>query len=231
MTRVSTGVEGLDKMLNGGLIPGRSYLVRGGPGSGKTILSMQFLIAGAEAGENGIYVTLEEPMDEIKEDMKSLGINLAAMKNIHTFDASPSSDSLFADSFFRNLELDLPGFKAVLEEKVKELKPSRIVIDPITILELVSRNEAEYRRDLISLLSLFRSHKITTLLTSEKTGVSSEDYLVSGVIEYVEYEIRGKVLRGIKIRKMRGTKYDDSIRPYRITSKGIKVFSEESLFE
>jgi len=231
MTRISTGVEGLDKMLNGGLIPGRTYLVRGGPGSGKTILSMQFLIAGAKAGENCIYITLEEPMDEIKEDMESLGIDLDAIENIYTFDASPSGDSLFADSFFKNLELDIPGFKAALEEKVRELKPSRIVVDPVTILELVSRSEAEYRRDMISLLSLFRTHKTTTLLTSEKMSISSEDYLVSGIIEYVEYEVRGKVLRGIKIKKMRGTKFDDSIRPYRITSKGIKVFSEESLFE
>jgi KaiC/GvpD/RAD55 family RecA-like ATPase len=229
--RVSTGVEGLDEMLNGGLIPGRTYLIKGGPGSGKTIFSIQFLAAGAKAGERGIYVTMEEPIDEVKEDMKNLGINMDTMDNVYMFDASPSGESLFADSFFRNLELDMSGFNAALEAKIEKIKPSRVVVDPITILELVSKSEVEYRKDMLSLFRLFKAHGITAILTSEKTDISPDDYLVSGVIEYIEYEIKGKVLRGIKIRKMRGTEFDTSVRPYRITSEGIKVFSEENMFE
>ncbi|AEA47583.1 RAD55 family ATPase [Archaeoglobus veneficus] len=229
--RASTGVEGLDEMLNGGLIPGRTYLVKGGPGSGKTILSMLFLVEGAKRGENCIYVTLEEPINEVKEDMKNVGVDIDSFDNIHMFDASPSGETLFGNSFFRNLELDIPGFKAALEAKIEELKPTRIVVDPITILELASKSEVEYRRDMMSLFNIFKVHKVTALLTSEKTGVSPEDFLVSGVIEYVEYEIRGRLIRGIRIRKMRGTAFDESIRPYRITSEGIKVFSEENIFE
>jgi len=175
---------------------------------------------------------LEEPAEEIIEDIKSLGFDLEKFPNVHIFDASPFGETaLFGKSFYTSLELDMPGFKAALESKIEQIKPSRIVLDPITLLSLVSKNEVEYRRDVLSLFKLFRDYGVTTLLISEHIKESPEDFLVSGVIEYVVYEVNRKTIRGIRIKKMRGTSFDEQVRPYRITSEGIKVYNEESLFE
>lgn len=230
--RISTGVEGLDEMLNGGLLPNRTYLLKGGLGTGKTTLGIQFILAGAKNGERTMYITLEEPAEEIIEDIKLLGFDLEKFPDVHIFDASPFGETaLFGESFYSSLELDMPGFKAALESKIEQIKPSRIVLDPITLLALVSKNEVEYRRDVLSLFKLFRDYGVTTLLISEHTKEYPEDFLVSGVIEYIVYEVNGKTIRGIRIKKMRGTSFDEQVRPYRITSEGIKVYNEESLFE
>ncbi|MFX0202935.1 MAG: RAD55 family ATPase, partial [Candidatus Hodarchaeota archaeon] len=69
LNRVSTGIRGLDKMLRGGLVPNRAYIVSGPPGSGKTILSSQFLVDGVEGGERVLFVALEEPPNELKYNL------------------------------------------------------------------------------------------------------------------------------------------------------------------
>ncbi|AEA46920.1 RAD55 family ATPase [Archaeoglobus veneficus] len=82
MEKVSTGIEGLDKMLNGGLVPGRTYLVKGGPGSGKTTLATHFLSAGVASGERVMYITLEEPVDELEEEMSLFGFDVSKIEFI-----------------------------------------------------------------------------------------------------------------------------------------------------
>lgn len=76
MGRISTGVEGLDEMLQGGLIPGRTYLVKGGPGSGKTTLGVQFIMEGVKNGEKCLYMTLEESPKSLKENVAKFGFYL-----------------------------------------------------------------------------------------------------------------------------------------------------------
>ncbi len=228
--RIPTGIMGLDEMLKGGLIPNRTYLVKGNAGCGKTILSIQFLLEGAKRGENVIYVTLEEPADEVIENMHFLGLDVT--DKIHIIDASPTGDlSIFSDMFFENLVPDVQGLKSALESKLEEIRPTRVVIDPITMLEIASKSEVEYRREILMLCKLLRKFNVTTLITSQKPEEGAEDFIVSGVIELLTYDVKGKVVRGIRIKKMRGSDFDSTVRPYKIKRGGIEVYWTESLFE
>ncbi len=232
MMRVNTGIRGLDEMLGGGLIANRTYLVKGRAGSGKTIFSIQFLLEGAKKGENVIYITLEEPADEVKENMKLLGLNINDYDNFYIIDASPTGDmSIFSDMFFENLVPDVQGLKSALESRLEIIKPKRVVIDPITMLEVASKSEVEYRREILYLLKLLREFSATTIVTSQRTDECAEDFMASGVIELLTFDVKGKVIRGIRIKKMRGTDFDDSIRPYKIKKGGIEVYWTENLFE
>ncbi len=229
MERVSTGVEGLDRMLNGGLIKGRTYLVKGCPGAGKTILSILFLLDGAKRGENVLFISLAEGVDEIRENMNYLGLDVSGIEFI---DASPTGDkTIFGDLFFTSFDIDTQGFKSMLEARFDKSAPSRLVIDSITMLRVSAKSEMEYRRDLLSLIGMFKRFNVTTFLTSDIYEKNVEDYLVSGVIELHMIDIKGKILRGVRIAKMRGIEFDDTMRPYKIVKGGMEVYSDLSLFE
>ena len=229
MGRVPTGITGLDMMLHGGLIKGRSYLVKGGPGSGKTTLASQFLHQGVVSGENVLYITLEESADEIIEEMRDFGLDLSSVTFV---DASPAGNlTIFSEMFFSDYTLDLSNLKSIIEKVSSREKPSRIVIDPITMLEVGSKSEIDYRRDLLTLIKLLKNTGATTLITSERTGEAIEDFLVSGVIELMMSTDSGRIVRGIMIRKFRGSEFDEVIRPYRFTEKGIEVLHETALFK
>lgn len=233
MNRISTGIKGLDSMLNGGLIPNRTYVVKGGPGAGKTTLAVQFLLEGAKKGEQVLYVTLEEPANELIQNMKSFGWNLKEYSNFNIYDVSPSGSEgwqLYSDRFMRTGTINLKDFYSALNEKLKSIKPKRLVIDPISVVNLFYKDPFELRRDLISLLKMINSYETTTLLLSEFIKeVQAEEFIVNGVFELREYEIRGSVIRAIRIKKMRGTAYDENIRPYKITDNGLVVYNKESL--
>jgi len=133
--RISTGIAGLDKMLNGGLISNKLYLIKGGPGTGKTTLSTHFTMEGLKNGEVVMYITLGESKEEIKEEMSVFGFEFDEDK-VMFIDASPTGDStIFGDMYFTDLVPDIHGFKAVLEHKLEENRPKRVVVDPITMLE------------------------------------------------------------------------------------------------
>lgn len=223
--RVSTGVEGLDVMLKGGLIRGRTYLVKGGPGTGKTILSMHFLVEGAKRGEKSVYITLEESEDEIKANMEAVGMDLSGVEIV---DLSPTSEHTIFSSLI-DRELDVETFEALLKNIIGD-KVDRIVVDSVTMLKVATNSEVTYRSSLLKLIKTFRELNATAILTSEIPS-TIEDYLVSGVIELRMSDFKGKPVRSIKIVKMRGSSFDEYVRPYRITENGIVVYPDMSVFE
>ncbi|RLF77512.1 ATPase [Thermococci archaeon] len=231
MVRISTGVKGLDKMLNGGLIPGRAYLIKGGPGTGKTTLTIQFLMEGAQNGEKCLYITFEEPVSTLKEDMRNFGFDLEH-PNIKLIDATPVGEkkTIFADVLYEEFATSFEKLTRTISEELKTEKYSRIVIDPITMLKLTIVDELEYRRTFMAFLKTISKYNATIIFTSEIKATDVEEYLVSGVIELRTIEERGKTLRGIKIIKFRGSTFDEEVRPYRITNKGIEVYHKEVLF-
>jgi KaiC/GvpD/RAD55 family RecA-like ATPase len=231
MKRISTGVEGLDKMLNGGLIPGRAYLVKGGPGTGKTTLTMHFLMDGVKNGEKCLYITLEEPASSLKEDMKNFGFELEH-PNIRLVDATPvgGKRNIFADVLYEEFAVSFEKLTRSITGELKAENYSRIVVDPLTMLRLTIKDELKYRRTFMAFLKEISKYNATVLFTSELSESDIEEYLVSGVIELRVIEGRGKPVRGIKITKFRGSAFDEEARPYKITDKGIVVYSRESLF-
>ena len=220
--RVSTGVDGLDEMLRGGLIKNRTYLIKGKPGAGKTILSMHFLTKGAERNERVAYVTLEEPEDEVRENMKVLGFDLS---NVKIVDLSPTSDHpIFMDLI--EDKIDVRTLDLIISDLVGDV--DRLVIDPITMLRVAS-SDFDYRASLLRLNRTFKNLKATTILTCNVSDV--EDSLVSGIIELHTIDVKGRSIRGLKIVKMKGSDFDNTIRPYRITCRGIEVYSDLNIFE
>ncbi|NJE84461.1 ATPase [Thermococcus sp. CX2] len=225
-TRISTGIPGLDAMLNGGLIPGRTYLVKGAPGTGKTTLAMHFAMAGVANGENVLYVTLEEPADNLRVDMARLGFDLNNPR-FTLIDATPTADRyVLVDSFFESFADGIEKMIAAIKEQFRFKYYSRIIIDPITMVKLTTTKELEYRRAFLTFIKTMSRMKATVLLTSELQQTDVEEYLVSGVIELKMFDIHGNLSMGIRITKFRGSGFDGSMRPYEITDHGMVVFHD-----
>src|SRR3954449_666494 len=121
--RISTGIQGLDDILGGGLTPNRLYLVEGDPGAGKTTLGLQLLLAGAKRGENGMYVSLSETREELLAVARSHGWSL---DGVSITELAPSEDSLAPDAentMFHPSEMELGETTKVVLREVERTKP------------------------------------------------------------------------------------------------------------
>ncbi len=223
MSRLSTGIAGLDEILHGGLIPNRSYLVRGGPGSGKTTLGLHFLLAGAAAGEKSLFITLEEPEAYIRGNAQIRGIDL---KGIDFLDLSPTSE-FFAEvetyDIFSPAEVERLPITQKIIESVTSLKPRRVFLDPMTQFRYLSSDVFQFRRQVLSFLRFLHEHGGTALFTSESSGEAPDDdlqFMSDGVIE-LENNAQG---RGVIVRKFRGSDFCSGLHSMRLTAEGIKIY-------
>jgi KaiC/GvpD/RAD55 family RecA-like ATPase len=235
--KIPTGIEGLDKMLMGGLVQGRNILLSGPCGSGKSILAMQFLYNGAaEYREPGLYITLEETKEKFYQDMAQFGIDLhqAEKTNMFTLIGGPIAS---LTKYMDKVDASIKNLIEEIEEVVKEKGIKRVVIDSINLLTMLSKNDDERRKALAMIANSLSALGCTSLLISEtKEGsidlsrYGMEEFVVDGVI--VLYLVRqgSKFVPGITVRKMRGSNHDKEIRFYQITNHGIIVYPQETLF-
>jgi len=227
--KISTGIPGLDTMLHGGLIPGRVYLVKGAPGTGKTTLAMHFAMAGVANSGNVLYVTLEEPAENLKVDMSRMGFNLNDLR-FTLIDATPMAERyVLMNDFFEEFAANIEKMTEAIKRQFQEKRYTRIVIDPITMLKVTATKEVDYRKAFLAFIKSMMRLKTTVLLTSELERTNIEEYLVSGVIELKMFEVGGKLSRGIRITKLRGSGFDDSIRQYEITDRGMVVYHDRMI--
>jgi len=226
--KIPTGISGLDMMLNGGLIEGRPYSVVGGPGSGKSILSWQFLTEGAEKGEVCLYITLDEPHDEIRDNMNSIGIQ---NNNIRIMDLSPGGLEEKGDvSALDFMDKELPM-------QLKRLKPRRVVLDSTTSIRALESDPVRSRRSILSLMKTLSTppapgeRPMTSLMVTEDHHDKNplESYLSRGVIRLHNRLIKGSRVRAIGIEKMRGTSFDENLRPMKISEGGVMVAESDSM--
>jgi KaiC/GvpD/RAD55 family RecA-like ATPase len=176
MNRIKTGIKGFDKLVEGGLPEGRSFLLSGGTGTGKTIFAMQFLVNGVKDGEPGIYLTLDERPDLIREDMKRFGWDLRAAEdagNLMIIDGTIAKIGIPSDEEF---SLPATGFdldKLLLElmRTIKKIKAKRVVIDSIPALGMNFENDHDIRKAILKIVYLLSRAGVTTILT---TDVASE---------------------------------------------------------
>ena len=232
LDRISTGVEGLNAMLTGGLIQNRSYILIGGPGTGKTILSMHFLMEGAKNGEEGLFLSLEESASELKEDMGLFGWDLKRIKLIDTTQELSGKWAMRVESVIAGPELSLNNILSILKEYISKYSIKRVVIDSLTSFKVMQKSVVDYRRSILTLMKFLSTAGCTSMLTieSEDDDAIMEEFLASGVIKLDFVEHSGEWLNSIRVKKMRGTTYDQHTRPMKITDKGIMVFSNETLF-
>ncbi len=235
MKRIETGISGFDKLIEGGLPEGRSFLVSGGTGTGKTIFSTQFLVHGAQNGEPGIYLTLDERPDLIREDMLRFGMNLRQLEDegsLKVIDGTIAKVGIPSDEEF---SLPATGFdldKLLLElmKAIKKIRAKRVVIDSIPALGLQFENEHDIRKAILKTVYLLARAGVTTILTTEvaegskalgKYGV--EEFVSDGVIVLHYMGIGTQSNRTLHIRKMRATKHSEDLHPIEINDSGIKV--------
>jgi len=233
--RVSTGIPKLDKMLGGGLLRGRTYLITGETGVGKTILSLQFLLEGLRNGERCIYVSLDERIDGVLKGALSLGWNFWDYVDQGLF--FPFEFRLFT-SDLKRFGKESKAFVDAIEKIAHGRQISRIVLDPISALAIGAREEfivREYLREIINMME--ERIGATTMLTCDiPTGSNRlsrfgfEEFLSSGVIVLGIVRLRGKLLKTIYVRKMRWSKADSAIYIFEIRPiEGIVI--RESLSE
>ncbi|MBU0662868.1 MAG: ATPase domain-containing protein [Candidatus Diapherotrites archaeon] len=240
MKRVATGVKGLDDLIEGGLPEGRSVLLSGACGTGKTILSMQYIYHGAKQySEPGVYVTLDERPDLIRQDVLRFGWDLRKLEDenlMQIVDGSIAKLGLPSDEEF---SMPATGFdldKLLLEimRVSKRIGAKRVVIDSIPALGFNFENDNDVRKAILKLSYMLMRTGVTSILTSEvqegenkfgKYGV--EEYVVDGVIVLHYVGIGAQSNRTLHIRKMRATNHSEDLHPIKITNKGMVVHKIE----
>ncbi len=223
----STGVEGLDDILNGGLTRERIYLVEGTPGTGKTTLALGFLLAGTQAGEAGLYITLAETKVELLAVAESHGWSLDPLDLIEMVPA----DGLGEDqeqTLLHPSELELGETVRDIMVKVDETKPSRVVIDSLSELRLLAQTPVRYRRQILALKHFFASRKCTVLMLDDKSANGSDLQLQSiahGVV-MLEQTLSGfgAQRRRAHVVKMRGVRFRGGYHDFEIERGGLCVY-------
>lgn len=242
--RVKTGIEGLDELIEGGLLKDRQYLVSGSPGSGKSTFGVQFLASGALAGEAGAYVVLSESIDTIIEDMSRYNLHIEELvnkKKLFFLDFGPTTpygeyeevSSLITPNYEQR-EVESPDsapmpysvFKSV-EAAVKQHNIKRLVIDSLSAIRFTSSHPALEEKSISRFIRNLKTLGCTTLLLSELTkpdAYTIEQFASHGVIFLHNFLDNQKgMVRALQIIKMRGTKHDCEMRCVEFTNKGIIV--------
>ncbi len=219
--RLSTGVAGLDEILHGGLVPGRTYLIRGAPGTGKTILGLHYLTA--DDPGNSLFISLSEPVEMIRDMAERLSIHL---DGVTFLDLTPEAELFTAEQtydIFSPAEVERGPTTQVLVEKVLELRPERIFIDAITQLRYLTNDDIEFRRHVFSLLRFLREEGATVLFTSEAGKQVDDDdlqFLSDGIIQLGRDEVR----REISVLKLRGSDFHAGRHALKISAHGLTVY-------
>ncbi|MHB9134666.1 MAG: ATPase domain-containing protein [Armatimonadota bacterium] len=223
LRRVSTGITGFDEVLNGGFIANRAYLVRGGPGAGKTILGLHFLAAGVAAGETCLFISLGEPEAELRRNAEQLGFDLT---NIHFLDLSPTSE-FFTEvqtyDIFAPAEVEREPTTQKILETVKDLKPTRVFADAMTQFRYLATDAFQFRKQVLSFLRFLVEQGATVLFSSESSATMPDDdlqFLADGVAT-LETAPEGRVM---VVSKFRGSKFRSGRHAYGISDQGIQIF-------
>ncbi len=225
---ISTGVPGLDDVLGGGLTPGRLYLVEGSPGAGKTTIALQFLLEGARNGETVLYVTLSESAPELHGVAESHGWSL---DGIQMRELLPAADSLAPDeqyTMFHPSEVELGETTQRLLADVEKLRPTRVVLDSLSELQLLAGNSLRYRRQILALKQFFAGRTCTVLLLDDMTA-SHKDLQVQSIAHAVLSLERlssdyGSTRRRLTVVKYRGQNYRSGYHDYKIVRGGLVIF-------
>ena len=221
--RLSTGIAGLDEILEGGLLPGRAYLVRGGPGSGKTTLGLHYLVAGAANGERTLFISLEESIPHLKEDALRRGFDL---KGIEFLDLSPSSEffqEVQTYDIFSAAEVEREPTTAKIIARVEQVKPQRVFLDPMTQFRYLSSDLFQFRQQVLSFLRYLVEQGATVIFTSEGSVEAPDDdlqFMSDGVIN-LGNDASG---RFIAVSKFRGSDFLSGDHAVKMTASGIAVF-------
>jgi KaiC/GvpD/RAD55 family RecA-like ATPase len=248
--RVSTGISGMDQMLKGGLMPGRPYVLSGTSGSGKTTFAIQFLQQGVKKGERALLVAVDEPPQEIRENVRALGwdvgkirildvhptakaynkrvsmVEVAAQKSVSslmdTSGAGAKSEALKKAS----PDLSLQSLQLMLKQELQETNYSRLAIDSLTSIKKLSETASDTDTSIMSLLRFLSESGVTSLIITDlpdPTRLEPEIVISRGEIRLHRRMVASKMDRCVTVEKFRGSSHDTLPRPMSISDKGINV--------
>jgi len=249
--RIATGTPGLDKMLRGGMLPGSIYSIAGPPGSGKTILGVQFLLEGVKRGENVLMIALDEHPAEIRENMSQMfGLNfdkvnvLDALLEMKSYEKTPLRDvsiTRHAEAYgkvfpeiprsadLRNPELTVSAVQEMIKVEVREKKITRLLIDSITSLKLFMMTTSDRNQFLQSFLRFLSDLDVTAVVIIQEGDfpnpeMSNIEFVMSrGVVRLHRWLQTNGFRVGISVEKFRSSEHDESISRIKITPIGLQV--------
>jgi circadian clock protein KaiC len=213
--KLSTGVEGLDKLLHGGVFKGSVTLVEGASGIGKTITCLHYVSANALKGEKAVYISFEEPTGQVERTMTGIGLNLQKLR-----------DNLIIDSYVPEVLTPL-HYYMLLKDMLDLHQPTVIALDTITAVEhLLSRKDFITFGRYLQLLS--KQKGLTVFLTStygtiEATRSSEISTMADNIVILRYSEIIDKTGREMIVLKTRGSAHENKVVPFEITGSGINV--------
>jgi KaiC/GvpD/RAD55 family RecA-like ATPase len=225
-----TGIDGLDEILNGGIVRNSTTLVSGNPGAGKTILGLQYIYNGVKLfDEKGIFLSFEENAEDIAQAAESIGLdNWREYVDEGSIKVYDKQELLRQNDFSSSLELLLSD----LDDDSYE----RLVLDSLTMFQLFFDSEREQRTYLLKFTDILSENDLTTLMTNEQgtvfpeTDVGLENFLTDGNIFLLQTPTDSGVNRYLWVAKMRKKNIDTDIFPMEIRQGGIKVHQNASAF-
>jgi circadian clock protein KaiC len=227
-TPAASGIDGLDEVLRGGFTRNRLFLIEGVPGSGKTTLALQFLQAGAAAGETVLYITLAETEQELRGVAASHGWTLDSLDISELAPSEEELDPAQQNTMFHPSEVELVVTTRRVLADIERLKPTRVVIDSLSELRLLAGNPLRYRRQILALKQYFAKRDCTVLLLDDLTA-SEQDMQMRSIahgavlLEQVQPEY-GSQRRRLRVVKYRGVRFRGGFHDYAIQTGGIQVF-------
>ncbi|AKH98657.1 gas vesicle protein GvpD [Halanaeroarchaeum sulfurireducens] len=221
--QVSTGIKGLDRILDNGLLRRQNALLRGPPGAGKTIFGLHFLAEGVEQDETSLYINLGEPTEYVQRTAAEFDLH---PDDIHFHDLSPSDDQFAEDeaySLFEAADVEQSVFIEELKDTIQDIDPDRVLVDPITEFRYLTKDDRQFRKQILGLLDLLKDADATVLLTSQAAETVSDDdlqFLTDTVISLHKHESH----RTVEVSKFRGSSFRDGHHSYEINDEGVAVW-------
>ena len=225
-SRCSTGVDGLNTVLQGGFPAHRIYLIQGAPGVGKTTLALQFLLAGLARGEKGLYITLSETKEELDGVAHSHGWKL---DELALFELSAMEEQIKGETestFFHPSEVELNRTIQILLAEIERVNPARLVFDSLSEMRMLAETPLRYRRQILRLKQFLAGRKCTVLFLDD---CASNDHDVQSIVHGVINLRRlspefGASRRQINVQKVRGVRFIEGNHDYTIETGGMIVF-------
>jgi circadian clock protein KaiC len=228
--RISSGIEGVDDMMSGGILKNSSTLVVGSPGCGKTLFSLHFIMEGLQKGESSLYVTTQETPEHLITSALSYGWNIEQFQK----------DGKLRIIYVTPVEMIIEQLASYVKEILSTMDVKRVVIDSLMDLEKAASEREHFKDYAYALINYFRSNDISVMATSEmpalfgassKLSVHGISFICDNVILLQYVELNSAIVRALTILKMRGSNHSNEVRQYQITDKGFEVLTPFTGYE